>query len=260
MRNIFYVILVLTSLSGIAQMDSAAVRTAPAFRKPLIWLIDYNPWAMFIGADVPYFTLYESGQVIYVKSHQFRLAMLSATDVAAMVSDFQLSDTFFAHDRYIQTSEADDLHTRVLFVNLDTLKSFGIYGFYSDQLPQAFQHVFDKAGAFSDDRSKEWLPDKVEVMLTDYAHSPVTPVPWPEGWPDLHSPDSRHWNGNGRIGGGRIYLPIKYFPKLQQLASKMKEKQALLINGRKYSFGYRLVPPGVDSVAATKPDHPTAVP
>jgi hypothetical protein len=260
MRNILCVILVLTTFSGTAQTDSATEGIAPAFGKPLVWLIDYNPWAMFIGADVPYFTLYESGQVIYVRNHHFRLAMLSGADVAAMIKDFQLTDTFFVHDRYIETTEASDLHTMVLFVNLDTLKSFGIYGFFSDKLPRVFQHIFEKAGAFSDDRSREWLPDKVEVMLTDYAHSPETPVPWPAGWPDLNSPDSRHWGGDGRIGGGRIYLPIKYFPKLQQLAAKMKEKQAFLINGRKYSFGYRLAPPGVDSVMATKPDHPTAVP
>jgi hypothetical protein len=138
-----------------SQTDSAAVVPVPAFGKPLVWLINYNPWAMFIGADVPYFTLYESGQVIYVQNHHFRLAMLSGTDVAAMIKDFQLTDTFFVHDRYIETSEASDLHTMVLFVNLDTLKSFGIYGFFSDNLPRVFQHIFEKAGAFSDDSSRE---------------------------------------------------------------------------------------------------------
>lgn len=262
MRNLLCAILALLMLSGSAQTDSAARANYPAFGKPLVWLIDYNPWAMFIGADVPYFTLYESGQVIYVKNHHFRLAMLSSSDVAAMIGDFHLTDTFFIHDRYIETTEATDQHTMVLFVNLDTLKSFGVYGFLSDRLPQAFMHIFERAGAFSDDRSREWLPEKFEVMLTDYSYSPETPIPWPAGWPDLNAPNSRHWKGegNGRPGGGRIYLPIKYLPKLQQIGSKMKEKQAFLINGRKYSFGYRLAPPGVDSVMTTKPDHPTAVP
>lgn len=262
MRNILLAILVLRTVTGTAQTDSAATGSPQDFGRPLVWLIDYNPWAMFIGADAPYFTLYESGQVIYVKNHHFRLAILSPAEVSVMIKEFKLTDTFFAHDRYIKTSDADDLHTMVVFVNLDTLKTFGIFGFFTDTLPRVFLHVFEMPAAFSDRRSTEWLPDKVEVMLTDYSHSPETPIPWPAGWPDLNAPDSRHWNGNGdgRIGGGRMYLPIKYLSKLQQIASKMKEKQAILINGRKYSFGYRLVPPGVDSVMATKPDHPTAIP
>jgi len=40
------------------------------YGKPIVVLIETDPWLMVIGSDVPTFALYESGQIIYKKNSQ----------------------------------------------------------------------------------------------------------------------------------------------------------------------------------------------
>ncbi|OCB77669.1 hypothetical protein B0A79_11230 [Flavobacterium piscis] len=62
MKNYFLTLffaLALTSCSG--QTDKEK------YGRPLIALIETDPWLMVIGSDVPTFALYENGQIIYKK-------------------------------------------------------------------------------------------------------------------------------------------------------------------------------------------------
>src|SRR5580658_6134083 len=92
------------------------------FGKPLLWYTEYNPWAMFMGADGPTFTLYQSGQVIYWKDKKYHLVVLSSPDLQDLLEKFQLTDTFFVRSRWISASDATDQPTYVLRTDLDTLK------------------------------------------------------------------------------------------------------------------------------------------
>jgi hypothetical protein len=114
-------------------------------------------------------------------------------------------------------------------------------------------HVAIRIHSFEDEQAVDWIPDKIEIMLSDYDNALGEPIPWPADWPDFNSPGSRRWEN----GGGTIFLDKRYFPKLLRLLASRKEKQAILINGNKFYAGYRLPMPGVDSVmAANRHDIP----
>lgn len=96
--------------------------------------------------------------------------------------------------------------------------------------------VYDHLIHFDDPAAKEWLPDTVEVLATAYSHSPEKPLQWNTSWNDLKSPTTVKRNDNLYS----IYLPKKQFADLLKLLKSIKEKQAVEINGEKYSLTYRL--------------------
>jgi hypothetical protein len=213
---------------------------------------------MFMGADGPTFTLYQSGQVIYWKDKKYHLVVLSSPDIQDLLAKFQLTDTFFVRSRWISASDATDQPTCVLRTDLETLKRFSVYGDMEDagtraKVPRPLDVIYDLVHSFEDDQAVDWIPDKIEIMLSAYDNALGEPIPWPARWPDLNAAGSRRWEN----GGGTIFLDKRYFPGLRRLLASRKEKQAILINGSKFYAGYRLPPPGVDSVmAANRHDVP----
>jgi hypothetical protein len=94
---------------------------------------------------------------------------------------------------------------------------------------------------FETDKYELWIPDKIEIMASDYSHSPDTPIPWPSNWPDLNSADTKKQESHVTS----IFLDKKYFGQLKKLINKRREKQAFEINGKKYFIGYRFPIPGL---------------
>jgi hypothetical protein len=82
-------------------------------------------------------------------------------------------------------------------------------------------------------------------MLSDYSNSPEKPIPWPAGWPDLNSPSTKTISSSGSIG---IYLDKSHLQELRALLRQRKEKQAFLINGRKFYIEYRYPFPNIETV------------
>jgi hypothetical protein len=232
------------------------IRCAPApsagFGKPILWYTVYDPWAMFIGSEGPIFTVYESGHVLYWANKRYHKALLSKGELDGLFQQFRLKDTFFLQSRYIEASTATDQPSYVLQLNLDTLKTFLVYGNMQNQdsrlkIPAVLLNAYTKATTYSNDAAIDWLPDKVEVMLTDYSNSPEKPIPWPAGWPDLKSRSTRL-----REGGASLYLEPKHFDEFRRMLASLKERQAFLISGKLFGAGYRLPIPGVDSVLAAE--------
>ena len=244
MRSLLVAVLLMTFVTrGSAQSSG--------FGKPLLWYSVYNPWSMFMGADGPIFAVYETGQVIYWRNGKYHLIALSAADVQDFLAKFHLSDTVFSRSKWYHSTDYTDQPTYTLVINLDTLKRFSIYGDMQDRnsrakMPEELVAAYNLVTTYSDDQAVDWLPDKIEILLSDYDNSPEQPIPWPLGWPDLSNPDSRRWEN----GGGSLFLNERYFTKLRQLLASRKEKQAFLINGNKFYVGYRLPLPGVDSAMA----------
>lgn len=222
------------------------------YGKPVIWYTVYDPWAMFIGADGPVFAVYESGQVIYWKNQRYSAVMLEKSELAKMFTLLSLSDTFFLRSKHISVSGATDQPSYVLRINLDTLKSFSVYGNLRDKgalsrVPAVLKTVYEFVTNFDDDRAINWLPNKIEVLLSNYDYSPERPIPWPADWPDLKNLDTRTWEG-----GATLYLDQRYLTQLKSLIKARTEKQAFLINERKFYAGYRLPLPGIDSIMASR--------
>jgi hypothetical protein len=83
--------------------------------------------------------------------------------------------------------------------------------------------------------SEKWSPRYVEVMLWSYEYAKGASVPWPKDWPGLDSSRVKK-----RGDSYSIFLDASMIPQLQAFISGMKEKSAVLIDGKKMSVSYRM--------------------
>jgi hypothetical protein len=112
---------------------------------------------------------------------------------------------------------------------------------YRKRFPSQILKIHDFVLNFDTDEYIKWIPENIEVMLSDYSHSPDTPIQWPANWPDLKSADTR--KQNGKVSS--IFLDKKYFSQLKKLIRNRREKQAFEINGKKFFISYRFPIPGL---------------
>ncbi len=230
----------------IGQISFGQKMSDSTFGKPILWYTVYDPWAMFMGAEGPIITLYESGKVIYWKNKSYHLSELQKPEVEEIISQLNLNDTFFSTSKSIQATYSTDQPSYVLQIDLDTLKYFSVYGSMNSKeskknIPKQLRNVYDFVINFENDKSDTWFPDKIELMLSDYSHSPDVSIQWPKEWPNLNSPETITRQG----GAISIYLDKKYFDKLVSLLKKRKEKQAFEISGKKFYVGYRFPIPNL---------------
>lgn len=225
--------------------------------KPIFWYKVSDPWAMFMGAEGPLFILYDSHKILYWKNGVYRITQATQQETDELISDFSLNDTFFNKSRFINSVSPDfdtstgevmccDLPTYTINYRKDTLNRITVLGSINNRanrknIPDKFLFIHEFVTNFDDDKAITWIPNKIEVLLSDYSHSPDTPIKWPSEWPDLNSVDTRIQNGYATS----IYLDKNYFSQLKKLLKKRREKQAIEINGKKYFVGYRFPIPGL---------------
>jgi hypothetical protein len=231
----------------LGQISSAQKMRDSSFGRPVLIYTVYDPWAVFMGADGPILSVYESGKVIFWKNREYRIAQLTKEEKDELLNELNLSDTFFLKSKDIQATFSTDQPTYVLETNFDTLKYFSVYGRMNEKesrknIPKQLSKIYEAILAFDNDDAITWIPEKIEVMLSDYAHSPETPLKWPGNWPDLNSPETVI----RQTGVTSIYLDKKYFGDLKKLLRKRKEKQAIEINGRKFYAEYRFPLPNLN--------------
>ena len=221
--------------------------------KPLFWYRVSNPWAIFMGAEGPIFILYASGKILFWKNGGYQLTQVTEQEREELFSDLHLYDTLFSKSRFINAIDPNneivccDHPTYTISFRRDTVNRITVLGSirnntYRKRFPPPFLSVHDFITNFHDDKAIAWLPEKIEILLSDYSHSPDTPIKWPSSWPDLNRSDTRMQNGGYATS---IYLDKKYFGQLKKLLKQRKEKQAFEINGRKYFVGYRFPIPGL---------------
>jgi hypothetical protein len=224
------------------------------FGKPIFWYQVSDPWSMFMGAEGPLFILYNSGKILFWKNGAYHFTQLDEDEKSQIISDLNLTDTLFNKSRYFNATNPDpngfimatDNPSYTVSVNRDSLVRISVYGYisskeYRKRFPSQIRQIHDFILNFETDKSYEWVPDKIEVMLSDYSNSPDIPIKWPSNWPDINSSDTRK-HGENVIS---IYLDKKHFGQLKRLMKKRREKQAFDINGKKYYIGYRFPIPGL---------------
>jgi len=231
----------------IGQLSPAQKVTDSTFGKPILLYTVFDPWAMFMGAEGPLLTVYESGKVIFWKDREYKIAQLDKMEIDGLMTEMNLSDTFFLKPKSIQATLSTDQPSYILNTNFDTLKYFSLYGSMNDKyarkyIPEQLSKIYDYVIEFDNDNANSWIPDKIEIMLSDYSHSPESPLRWPSAWPNLGSSETVTRQG----GVTSIYLDKKYFRELKKLLKKRKEKQAIEISGRKFYAQYRFPLPNLN--------------
>ncbi|MBD1425731.1 hypothetical protein [Sphingobacterium arenae] len=217
------------------------------YGQPIVVLIETDPWLMVIGSDVPTFALYENGQIIYRKivdkKYKYFEVKNNAEKTQEIVKSFGITDSLMKQPDYTEASSWTDQPTNILLLNFDTLRQIAVYGNLQhtknearENTPKDFLTAYDNILKFDDEIAKEWFPDTIEIMATDYSHSPEKPLKWSSKWSDINSSTTVKRGDNLYS----IYLDRKYFADFLKLLRSLKEKQAVEINGKKYSLTYRL--------------------
>lgn len=216
------------------------------FGSPVIVLIETNPWLMVIGSDVPTIAIYESGNVVYKKADKnamkYYSVTLDSTEIMDLVYSLGITENIFEMEEFVRASTSTDQPTNKLILNFYEPILKEVYGSLRDdkeareKTPEEFLTVYDNLIKYDNEKVKVWLPDNIEVMLSDYSHSPDKPRKWPKNWPNLKS-ESTVQRSESLYS---IYLPKEHFKEFIKLTNGLNEKQAVEINGKKFSVSYRL--------------------
>jgi len=220
------------------------------YGKPLILLVETDPWAMVIGSDVPSFALYENGQIIYHKIESRHLktyeVTLTKAELQNVIKSLSINDSIYQLPIYIEASAWTDQPSTILMLNLDSTKIINVYGRLEQneearlKTPKSFLTVYDNIKKYNSDSAHEWLPNKIEVLFWDYSYAPAK-RPWIKGLPDLNSPTTVK-RDNGMYS---VYIDKKDFAEFRKYYSTRGEKQAVEINGKKMAISYRLPYPNL---------------
>jgi len=217
------------------------------YGRPIIALIETDPWLMVIGSDVPTFALYENGQIIYKKIVDKKIKYFEVTNdketTQKIIKSLGITDSLMKQEDYIEASTATDQPKNVLLLNFDTVRQLSVYGRLRNlknearkKTPKDFLDVYDKIIKFEDNKATEWLPNTIEVLATKYNYAPEKSLKWNSEWNDIKSETTVKRNEDLYS----IYLDKKYYEEFIELLKNTKEKQAVEINGEKYSLTYRL--------------------
>ncbi|HEY8561282.1 MAG TPA: hypothetical protein VIL74_12975 [Pyrinomonadaceae bacterium] len=214
------------------------------YGKPLIVLVETNPWLMVIGSDTPSFVLYEKGRVIYKKiegdKSKILEARLSSEESKQFLESLALSDKFYNLPDNIEAVSFTDQPSNDLYVSVEKKKKVSVYGSLAadgsarKNTPPEFLTVYDKLKKFDRASAKEWLPEKIEVMFWDYSYASKTKKWLPE-FSDLNSPSTVKRSS----GMYSVFIDSKDFAKFRSFYNSLEEKQAVEINGKKMAVSYR---------------------
>ena len=251
--------------------------------EPLAVLIEHNPWAMVIGADTPRAEIFTDGTFIRLdagdpaRAPRLFVSQLTPAELARVGKAIRPSAAFWRlKDQYnVAPNVTDQVTTELVVREGERAKQVYVYGYApeewkppaytvlpggewnADALPEEFDRICRLLVALKPTHEVPWLPRYVEVMIWPYEYSPDAPLVWPERWPGLTSPMAfprgESWS---------LILPGSEFAALEAFVAGRGERQAILIDGKKWAIDYRPVMPGgswaKDIAARVTPPDPSA--
>jgi hypothetical protein len=230
----------------------ASVAVAAPARRPLLVLVEADPWLDSIGSDSPTFALYDDGWVVHRRTTadgrtEYAASTLDETARGALLraafgSERKPFDDLEA--RYEATATTDQPTVTIHHWLGSRRKSVSVYGALRARArdgeddrakaPAAFRKAFDALVAFRAPGAKTWLPEKVEVMVWDFSYAKDTPVAWPSEWPGLDHPTTRR-----RGDQFSLYLDAATLPRLRELLRAKRATQPVVIGGKKWTVAWR---------------------
>jgi hypothetical protein len=211
--------------------------------KPLLVIIERNPWLDVIGSDSPTFALYEDGTLVYLPEKPVD----GPTFLSKKIVDPQkAANAFLGFDpgkmqREYQLTYSTDQPSTTIWT---PAKRIFIYGKWRTKTEYPLLAEIRAALVKIDQQrattGTTWLPPKIEVMLWPYEYAPDSSINWPNDWPNLTSKDTLE----RKKGNYSVFLPTAKLPDLQKFLANQKPKGAIFIDGRKMAASYRFPFPG----------------
>ncbi|MBZ0317803.1 MAG: hypothetical protein K8L91_15390 [Anaerolineae bacterium] len=236
--------------------------------RPLVVLMEFDPWKMVIGSDVPTFALYEDGTIIYRNEYV-------ADDPLATPEPYETSDTPYIGLLYLKLDEealAEFLESLAIgddFYGLEPAydgpmitdqpniylavwtdegqpKSVNVYGDLRHDVeearamtPDAFLSVYDVLVEFvgtNHEGAVAWLPEQLELMVWPY-ESASSGAAWPDFLPTLDDPTT--------IDRGGLWSVYVDSTRYAEVAEFLDEAAGTVeIDGKFYSVMIRYPFPG----------------
>jgi hypothetical protein len=209
--------------------------------RPLIIMVERNPWLMVVGSDSPSFALYADGLVVARNPdasgyQQWRMSEEAREGLLTRVA----SEEFLELDAYYEVSDVTDQPSIELHVWIGgQRKSVSVYGDLRNdsrdraQTPDPFRRAFEALVALPAASPSPWLPGQVEVLLWPYPSSVEVPMEWPSEWPPFE--ETRLRGEDLR----QILLPADQYPRLLELRRNLGDRQAVKLAGKKWALSYR---------------------
>ncbi len=256
MRRIVFALVILIASFGSMASEATQPIVGP---RPVAVLLTTSPWSMVIGADTPWFALYDDGQVIFVEqtpggdyTHMAdRLTPSEMAEVKAKLLAFIAQPLPKKIDLRPGLTDQPETH---FFLDVDGHKFVtSVYGLGTparadnraadgrdggDVLPANIKGLHQYLAEFHSATAKEWVPDQLEVMLWDYSYAPDASIQWPANWPGLNDPATLK-----RGDAYSIFLPGTQEEALVAFLATRKERGAVKLGGKKWSASYRRVFP-----------------
>jgi hypothetical protein len=220
--------------------------------KPLLVVIETDPWSMVLGSDSPRVAIYENGDAVFVgggeKDQGYWFKRLSAEEREHVMQ--RARAVFLGKDlkhRYDVRGGTDQPMAKFYFNEAGSSVTTEVYGLgckpptpspwdrHLEPPPQALLDLNRSLCALDFAGSEKWSPKYVEVMLWNYDYAPGASVPWPKDWPGLNSARTMR-----RGDSYSIFVDAAMLPQLKAFLSGVKEKSAIAIDGKKMSVSYRI--------------------
>ncbi len=209
-------------------------------RVAAIVLIERDPWLMVIGSDSPTFAFYSNGDVIYRTEKGYKESTLDKTQQIKFLHSINVEKLSVAAKHY-DASQSTDQPTIILAIIGKAKPSIiSVYGSLRssevrEALPPEVSAAYDTLKTFSDPAARDWLPEKIEVIIWPYEYAPDKSIFWPKDWPGL-SDAATVKRGEDTYS---IYLPSTKYAELKIFLESRKEKGAVEIGGKKWAASVR---------------------
>jgi hypothetical protein len=226
--------------------------------QPIAVLIQTDPWLMVIGSDTPMLTIYDDGQVIYLRRGEegtplYVCKQLTQEELEGTKKELAAFGDFSTIKAYYNLAPniTDMPETKIyLSLNSKTMVT-SVYGLMATKtqlpaytvmpgkqtpatLPDSLRNLYDYLVRLKFVDAKPWQPTYIEVMVWGYSYAPDKSIHWPKEWPRLESPDTIK-----RGDAYSIFLPGADIAKLRSFLNTRKEKGAVEIGGKKWAVAYR---------------------
>jgi hypothetical protein len=235
---------------------------------PVAVLIEQDPWAMVIGADLPLVEVYADGTVLRADMSNrhdrgYLTSQLADDEMERLLASIGPTKELLTLGEFYDAlpTVTDQPTTQLILFAGQQVKSVSVYGYAlgtvdtpaytviggsqeGDEVPREFDRVARLLASLAPTNEVPWKPRYIEVMLWPYDHSPDLPMDWPADWPSHESPLTF-----ARGDSYSIALPGAELARLREYVAKRGERQAVLWHGCKWSIAYRLVMPGSDLAA-----------
>ncbi|MCX6955820.1 MAG: hypothetical protein NTV51_27055 [Verrucomicrobia bacterium] len=238
-----------------------AEENAEGFGQPVLVMIGRNPWLMVMGSESASFVLYENRIALFIANREGKFqrsrAMLTSAEYEAFLKSALGADDLDRIPAHTSlTSWTDQMTTELVYRRADgRLRRMSVYGSFDsegrlqgvptgrerrpvvERVPDSLLKAFREIGAFSPAKAEPWSSKYLEVMIWAYNHAPDKNLPWPAKWPGLGDPNTI--KDGGPYDSHRLFLPASEEQVLVEFLKSRREKQAVLIDGRKWAVSFR---------------------